>query len=186
MHEEELEIEVKEQMEKLEEEGKEISWTRHLSLATAIIAVVAAIASLASGSYSNEAVLEKNAAILSQSKASDQWNYYEAKGIKKNIADGFYTQFQNTTFKKQAEQYQADQTDIKKQAEDLQNEVDTANKKSETLLEKHHKTAFAVTFFQIAIAFAALSSLMKRKSFFYFSLGLASIGVIFLILGLIH
>src|SRR3954468_6191226 len=51
-------------------------WTLYLSLSTAIIAVFAAIASLESGANSNDAILEKNDAILSQSKASDQWAYF--------------------------------------------------------------------------------------------------------------
>lgn len=183
--EEEIEIEVKEQLERIEENGKELSWTKYLSLFTAIIAVIAAVASLASGSYSNEAVLEKNSAILYQNKASDQWSYYQAKGIKKNIADSFYTQFQAISFKKQSDQYQIDQVDIKKQAEDFQKQVEDSNQKSEHFLQKHHKTSYSVTFFQIAIAFAALSALMKRRSFFYFSLALALIGVGYLCSGVL-
>ncbi len=185
MSEEELEIDIKEQIKKLEEEGKELPWNKYMSLTTAIVAVVAALASLASGSYSNEAVIEKNNAILFQNKASDQWSYYQAKGVKKNIADSFYTEFQVNTFKKQADQYQGEQVDIKKQAENFQYQVETANQKSEMFLEKHHKTAFSVTFFQIAIAFAALSALMKRRLFFYFSLVFTVIGIVYLILGLL-
>jgi Tfp pilus assembly protein PilE len=185
MAEEELEIEVKEQLEQLEEAGKELAWTKYLSLATAIIAVVAAIASLASGSYSNEAVLQKNNAILFQNKASDQWNYYEAKGVKKNIADSFYTQFKSDGFKKQSVQYQIDQADIQAQAKGFEEKVAIADEASDRYLEKHHKTAFAVTFFQIAIAFAALSALLKRKTFFYGVLGLGVLGLVYLVIGVV-
>src|SRR5580765_2473424 len=58
------------------------SWTKYLSLTTAVIAVLAAVASLMSGSNSNEAILEKSNAMLSQSLASDQWAYYQAKSVK--------------------------------------------------------------------------------------------------------
>jgi hypothetical protein len=64
------------------------SWLRYLSLSTAIIAVFAAVASLESGANSNEAILEKSDAMLHQSQASDQWAYYQAKGIKATISEG--------------------------------------------------------------------------------------------------
>jgi hypothetical protein len=44
-------------------------------LSTAILAVSAAIAGLLSGQHVNEAM-------MNQMKASDQWNYYQAKSIK--------------------------------------------------------------------------------------------------------
>src|SRR5207247_1136020 len=57
-------------------------WIQYLSLSTVLIAVLAAIASLRSGSLANEALLVKNQAVLFQARASDQWSYYQAKGIK--------------------------------------------------------------------------------------------------------
>src|SRR5438270_9289540 len=92
MPEEDLETtELKERIEEgvekaLEEGGGAPRWTLYLSLSTAIIAVFAAIASLESGANSNDAILEKNEAVLSQSKASDQWAYYQAKGVKASLA----------------------------------------------------------------------------------------------------
>lgn len=179
---EEIEIDVKDNMEVFE---KETPWNKYLALTTAIIAVIAAVASLLSGSYSNASLLEKNNAVLLQSKASDQWNYYQAKGVKKNIADSFYTQFQTQSFKAQSDKYLNEQVDIQKQAEEFQREAEAASGRSEGLLEKHHKTAYAVTFFQIAIAFAALSALMKKRLFYYLSLVLALLGLVFLTVGII-
>lgn len=181
--EEEIEIDAKEAADSVEEAFEKVSWVRYLTLSTVIIAVIAAIASLMSGTYSNEAVLEKNNAVLLQNKASDQWSYYQAKGIKKNIADTFHEEFGGDSFKTQSTQYGTEQVDIKKQAEDLQKQVEEANKSSEHSLEKHHKTAYSVTFFQIAIALSALSSLMKRKSFFVISLLFAFVGIMYLSIG---
>ncbi|HVZ33424.1 MAG TPA: DUF4337 family protein, partial [Polyangiaceae bacterium] len=93
MPEEDVETaELKERIEEgveraLEEDGRPgARWTLYLSLSTAIIAVFAAIASLESGANSNDALLEKNEAVLAQAKASDQWEFYQAKGIKAFIA----------------------------------------------------------------------------------------------------
>ena len=65
-------------------------WLRYLSLSTAMIAVFAAVASLESGSNSNEAILEKSEAMLSQSRASDAWSYFQAKGIKATVAEDIH------------------------------------------------------------------------------------------------
>ena len=95
--EEENPLETREQLEELHEhaEGagaKGHSWVRFLSISTAIIAVLAAVSTLMSGHYANEALLLKNDAIFSQTKASDQWSYYQAKGIKHDLAAGFLAQ----------------------------------------------------------------------------------------------
>lgn len=186
MSEEETISEMKEKLDMLEEtEVSELSWSKYLSLATVIIAVIAAVASLASGTYSNDAVLEKNNAVLFQNKASDQWSFYQAKGVKKNIADSFAQEFGNEKFKQEAIRYEKEQTEIKTKAEDFTKEVGMANYTSEHFLEKHHKMAFSMTFFQIAIALSALSSLMKRRSFFIVALLFATAGVYYLVIGFV-
>src|SRR6267143_667233 len=89
MPEEEFETtEFKEKLEEATERAVEESehrarWIVYLSFSTALIAVLAAIAALESGTYSNEALLEKNEALLAQTKASDQWAYYQAKSVKR-------------------------------------------------------------------------------------------------------
>src|SRR5438309_9108936 len=91
MPEEEFETtEFKEKLEEATERAVEESehrarWIVYLSFSTALIAVLAAIAALESGTYSNEALLEKNEALLAQTKASDQWAYYQAKSVKAAI-----------------------------------------------------------------------------------------------------
>jgi len=51
------------------QEGKGPAWILQLSLSTALIAVFAAIAALQSGSYANDAIVQKNESILNQSRA---------------------------------------------------------------------------------------------------------------------
>src|SRR3989475_12510629 len=88
MPEDELETsELKEKLEQSMEGAAEhrARWIVYLSLTTALIAVFAAIAALESGTFSNEALLEKNEALLAQAKASDQWAYYQAKSVKSAI-----------------------------------------------------------------------------------------------------
>src|SRR6516165_9337771 len=91
MPEDELETsEFKEKLEEATERAVEESehrtrWIVYLSFSTALIAVLAAIAALESGTYSNQALILKNEALLAQAKASDQWAYYQAKSVKSTI-----------------------------------------------------------------------------------------------------
>jgi hypothetical protein len=53
-------------------------WIIYVALTTAIIAVLSAITSLLAAYHADEAT-------LSQLHASDQWQYYQAKGIKSDV-----------------------------------------------------------------------------------------------------
>ena len=169
--------ESREQLEKLE--GMTESWSKYLALTTALIAVIAAIVSLRSSYFADRSLLEKNNAVLFQSQASDQWNYYQAKGVKKNLADGLSDQKADSKLKQDAERYGLEQEEIKKKAEEIEHKVEEANTRAEELFEKHHHLALGVTFFQIAIALSAISALLKRKSFWIFSILLTVIGLFF-------
>ncbi len=54
--------EIKEKLEAVVEHGG--SWSKFLAITTALIAVFTAIVSLLAGSYANDAILQKNNAIL--------------------------------------------------------------------------------------------------------------------------
>lgn len=146
--------------ERAKEQKEEKKWFFYVAISTALMAVFAAIASLIAGHESNEALIQ-------QIKASDQWSYYQAKGIKAEIAvllpakdDG------------KIEKYKKEQEAIKKVAE-------TDEKNSEAFLEKHKVMAKSVTFFQIAIAICAVSILSGKRVLWYGALLLACTGIWF-------
>src|SRR5438874_1943358 len=68
-----IEEEVEEAVKKNERKGGML-----IAISTALMAVLAAMASLLAGHHSDEAVIE-------QIRASDQWAFYQAKGIKDEI-----------------------------------------------------------------------------------------------------
>lgn len=78
---EEIEIPTEHLHEQIEEgaEEKRERWTLFLALSTAFMAVLAAFAGLLAGHHANEALVERM-------KASDQWNFYQAKNLKEEIA----------------------------------------------------------------------------------------------------
>ncbi len=165
--------------EKAEEEKEK--WVMWVALSTAFMAVLAAIAGLMGGHHVNEALID-------QIKASDQWAYYQAKGIKREIsasADKILEAIPGSKVVPTAElkeavaRYEKEKEEIKATAEEHQ-------KASEEHLEKHVTLAKAVTIFQIAIAISAIAILTRKKPLWYGSIALTLAGAVFLLLGILH
>lgn len=147
---------------------KESNWNMYVAISTALIAVLAAISGLMAGHHSNEALIQ-------QIKASDQWAYYQAKGIKAEIRGLSKNESQDLAA---IERYKTEQETIKQRAE-------SAEKESENHLAHHVLLAGSVTLFQIAIAGSAIAILTKKKILWYGSLLISAIGAIIFVLGLI-
>ncbi|PYQ21275.1 MAG: hypothetical protein DMF79_08555, partial [Acidobacteria bacterium] len=72
--------------EEVEREGGG-RFLRQIALTTAILAALASVASLRAGATVNEALVLKTEATRLQAEASDQWAYYQAKGVKAAIQE---------------------------------------------------------------------------------------------------
>jgi hypothetical protein len=170
--------------EELEREGGAL--LRRVALTTAIFAAIAAIASLLAGSTVNEALVLKSEAAQLQAQASDQWAYYQAKGIKAAIASSTVLVAGSTrtaaadSARAQAARYTREQDDIARHARALEAERDAHNHDADAGLAKHHYFAYAVAVLQVAIALGAVAALTRRRLVWLFSASLGVIGVIFL------
>jgi|SRR5579862_9068739 len=151
------------------------SWTRYLSLSTAIIAVFAAVASLESGSNSNEAILAKSQAMLDESQAADKWGEFQAKTIKATLTEAD---------RPRSDGYRKEADGLKEAARKLEDKVEEDNGDSEHLLEKHHRFAISVTLLQIAIALSAIAALTRRKPLWFVGLAVSAVGVAMFATGL--
>ena len=190
MPEEDLEThELKENIdESLEKAERAPRWIRFLSLSTAMIAVFAAVASLESGSNSNEAILEKSEAMLNQSRASDQWAYFQAKGMKSALAASQAEMVPDRPqvadkLRADADRYRREADEIQVQAKELEKKVEENNLASEGLLEHHHRFAIAVTLLQIAIALSAIAALTRKRPLWYVGLGVSAAGIAMFVRG---
>jgi|SRR5262249_29651296 len=139
-----------------EHSGK-TKWGEKVALTTALFAVFAAVSSLLSTHESDKAILYRVA-------SSDQWSYYQAKGIK-----GIVTQSAEDK-----ERYTEEQEKIKSEAEKLTHD-------SEHAMHVHEFFAFAVTIFQVATAIGAIAVLVKRRPIWYTSLALGIVGIGFFV-----
>jgi hypothetical protein len=186
--------EFKEKVEEATERAVEASesrtrWIVHLYFSTAIIAVLAAIAALESGTFSNQALIEKNEALMAQEKASDQWAYYQAKSVKATIyaSQAAAVQAANaelaTKAQKEAERYSKEEEEISKTAKEFEKEVAEKTEQSATSMEHHHRFAYSVTMFQISIALAAIAALSRQKMVWYVGLVVALAGLVYFLDG---
>lgn len=148
-------------------------WISGVALSTAILAVLAAIAGLLAGTRANEAM-------LAQIESSDQWAYYQAKGIKAAVLDAkmTLTGAPNAKDTEKAAKYQEEQAEIQKEAKAKEHEAKSS-------FYKHEVFARGVTLFQIAIAVAAISALTRRRAYWFVSMTLGVAGCYFLGSGLL-
>ena len=198
---EEVELDVREQQEKLEEMHKEhdeaheekhpFAWTRLISLSTAVLAVIAAVAALQSGTLVNEALLEQGKATQAQARASDTWAFYQAKSLKGHgagetaaiLAANPVTHAAAPKYEAMAARYEKEKEEQKAEAQKLEAERDSANKMSERFMHRHHTFAICVTLTQIAIALSAIAALTRREHVWFGSLAVGAAGLIALIMG---
>lgn len=170
----------------LEREG---GWLlRAIALTTALLAALAAIASLLAGSTVNEALVLKSEATKLQAQASDQWSYYQAKGIKGAVAGATAATYAATgrpmpdTLKNAVARYALQQKDIADEARKLEKERDVKDAEAAALLGRHERYAYAVAMLQVAIALGAVSALTRRRSVWIFSTAIGAGGLILLVL----
>jgi len=163
--------------EAAEESGESRKWISRVALSSALLAVVAAICALLAGHHESEALLD-------QMKASDQWAYYQAKGIKSSLVES-RAQVLDAVGKPPGDQvkaleakYEAEQKQIEEKGKELE-------ESSESHMGHHVQFARGVTVFQIAIAMGAIAVLAKRPKLWLVSIGLGVIGLVFFILGLL-
>jgi hypothetical protein len=152
-------------------------WSMLVAISTAFMAAFAALSSLMAGHQSNEA-------LITQIKASDQWSYYNAKGIKAEIADGV-AQIKSTNQADSTRSISLREAKLKEDQKKIKEKADDLEKESELHLNKDVTLARAVTFFQIAISISAISILSKKRSLWYISLLLFAAGVFQFVIGLL-
>ena len=158
-------------------EHAEKRWILGVALSSALFAALAAVASLQAGHHVNEA-------LISQLQASDQWAYYQAKGIKAGIVSSRIEILEalgkpvSDENRKALAKYSGEQDEIKKKADELE-----ADRKVH--LDRHVSLATSVTMFQVCIAVAAISVLTQRRTFWLVSLIFGFVGVFFMASGLL-
>ena len=156
------------------------------AITAAVLAVLAAVGSLLSGHAANEA-------ILAQSRATDQWAYYQSKSTKghvyeasgeivKALTDSLdRSQTEKTGpalehFRAEVKRYDNEKSEIEREAKNLEAE-------SRHELHRHHRYSLGIACFQVGIVLASVSILVRLRSLYLLSLVAGAAGIVLLVLG---
>ena len=160
-----------------------------LAVATAIIATVGAVFAYMGGLTQSNAGLYKNDAAIKKTEASNQWNYYQAKSSKQNLAElalELAPESRRAFYVDEIKRYKSEKDVIKRDAEKLEKASDEWNQKSDEQIHQHHRWAQATTALQIAIAMAAIALLTKSRWLQYGVFGLSAVGTALGVLAYLH
>lgn len=178
-------------LEHAAEHGSSDSFSGKVAVLTAVLATVGAMMGYMGGATQADAMLLKNESGAQKTAASNQWNFYQAKSQKQNLAELGAVLAADpaaaSKFKASSARYETEKADIKTAAEALEAKSTDADKQSSHVMHLHHRWALATTLIQVSIALSAIALLTRRKWLLYGvgALGLGSLGVgILALLGL--
>ena len=171
---------------------KKEPWLNYLALTTIFFAVCATLSTFKGGSFSTRSV-------MSQSKAANQWAYYQAKSIKQYVfemqKDAFSLQASALDkkqpdvvaaynkkideYSKQILKYEAEKEKIKDEAKKFEDIRDESQKHSSSF-------GIAVIFLQISILLSSIAALLKKKFIWIGGSVLGIAGLVYFIDGFIQ
>jgi hypothetical protein len=161
------------------------SMLRNIALTTALLAGFGAVAALRAGGTVNEALVLKTEAGRLQAEASDQWAYYQAKGIKGSVQEAARATWIAAgkpvppNIEPSIQRYAAEQKDIEHAAREKERERDEKSHEADQLLARHHRFANSVALLQVGIALGAVAALTRQRAIWLGSgiLGLLGAGL---------
>ena len=175
----------KQEVHELHEQAHEVAHNPQLlpvTITMSVLAVFIAVSSL----FGHRATTDE---LLNQTKATDQWAYYQAKNIRKHsdeqIADLLNmvdmkdkTEGQKIIdkYSKEADRYKDEQKDIESEAKKLEDEAKLLQRKSD-------KFDFGEIILEAALVITSMTLLTKWRIFWFTGMVLGIIGVIMASMG---
>jgi Domain of unknown function (DUF4337) len=178
-----------EEVQELQERAEHAQHDRSLapvSLTMAVLAVlVATVSLLGHRAHTEEVIL--------QTKATDQWAYYQAKNIRRHSEEMFLDSLSLSAAKdsgqvsklqqkysQDIERYRTDQKDIEEKARDLEKEVGYERRRAD-------RFDLAEVFLEMGLVITSITLLTRRRLFWAAGSTLATIGVVVAVTGfLVH
>jgi high affinity Mn2+ porin len=166
------------------------SLLRYIALTTALLAALGAVAALHAADTVNEALVLKTQAGRLQSEASDQWAYYQAKGIKGGIQEASRNawlaagKIPPASVEQSIQRYSSEQHAIEETAREKERERDDKSAEADRLLGRHRRFANSVALVQVSIALGAVAALTRNRAIWTGSMALGALGAILFFLTL--
>jgi hypothetical protein len=167
-------------------EEKKEPWLNWLALTTVILAVCATLSTFKGGGYSTRSV-------MSQTQASDQWAYFQAKSIKGYVyemqkdklelelqaaggtlpagAAAAYRQ-KIEEYSKKIAKYEGEKAEIQKEAKKFEEIRNDAQKHGQIF-------GIAVIYLQIAILLSSIAALIKKKPLWLLGMAIGLAGIVY-------
>jgi hypothetical protein len=152
-------------------------WTSWVAVSTAVLAALASIASLLSGYHTDEAMIE-------QVQVSDQWNFYQAKGIKGAVLES-KLELLPALGKEPAPEDLQRVARYKREQEEIKGQTEALDKTANDHRRRRIILARSVTGYQIGIALCAIALLTKKPWFWAIAMLAGVAGTVFLVQGLL-
>jgi hypothetical protein len=136
-----------------------------VSITIALLAVVAAVTGSLETVESGGAIIAANEAVLAQDQATDQWNFFEAKSLKKNL----YTLAADADAAKagdyltKAKHEGADQDTAQNEAKKLEAESRRDQALSQLHENRHHRLTVGATLLEIGIAISTIAIITRKR-----------------------
>src|SRR3979411_2264805 len=140
------------------EHGRKDPFVSRIAVTTALLATIGALCSYQGGATQASAMLYKNNAAIKKTEAANQWNYYQAKSSKQNLAElaaVLVPRDRQERFQADAARSSDEKAAIAKEAEKFEAESREWDERSGHELHIHHRWAQSTTFLQVAIALSA-------------------------------
>ncbi len=177
------------EVEHITQHGGGDPFTSRLAVLTAVLSTVGAIFGYMGGHAQNAALMFKNEAAIQKTAASNQWNYYQAKSNKQNLAELSITLTSGEAqqkFQAAVERYKQEKEEIKAEAEKLEDAAKHAEEHSAAEMHVHERWALATTLLQISIALSAVTLLTRKRWLLSTVYGSAGLGLVTGVLGYLH
>jgi hypothetical protein len=103
-----------------------------IAVMTAIFATIGALFGYMGGATQNDALLFKNEAAIRRTEASDQWNFYQAKSSKQNLAElgaTLTTGDQQARYLKEVDRYKGEKEELMPKAKKLEEQSTAAEER---------------------------------------------------------
>jgi len=150
-----------------------------VSITIAVLAVLAAGVGSLETIEAGGAITAASEAVLSQDRATDAWNEYQADSLKKHLY-GLAADAGGAQAKKYAETAKdqvGKQAEVKKAAQEDETERDKLMAQSRNHEHRHHWLTAAATMLEIGIAICTVAIITRRRAFWLGSLGLGALGL---------
>jgi hypothetical protein len=176
--------------EELDREGG--GFLKRIALTTAILAALAAVAALRAGATVNEALMLRTEGTRLQAEASDQWAFYQAKGLKAAIEEASRTSWlaigkqPPPEYAANEQRHAEERKEIEAKAREKEKERDEKIVEADRLLHEHHGFANTVAILQVSIALGAVAALTRNRAVWFGSMILGGGGLALFAFTLLH